>query len=137
MVWLVSDTAVKSLGEVALSSCVAMSKVTPPAPAGDERFTTKSNDVVPALPSLAETSVMVRLGRATEPFGVIEKSSTASPSSEPGAISDSFQRIQKEAPFGMLKPVIEKLTAVWFPAALPFNAPTVALMFELLKSRLL
>ena len=125
MVCPVSDSAVKSSGEVAVSSCVAMSNVTPPAPAGDERFTTKSNDVVPALPSLAETSVMVRLGRATEVLGVIEKLSTASPSSAPGAISESDQRIQKEAPLGMLKPVIEKLMEVWFPDALPFNAPAV------------
>ena len=38
-----------------------MSKVTPPAPAGAERLTVKSNDVVPALPSLSETSLTERL----------------------------------------------------------------------------
>src|ERR687898_3248250 len=61
MVWAVSDCAVKSLGEVAVLSAVAMSKVTPPAPAGDERLTVKSNEVVPELPSPAETSLIERL----------------------------------------------------------------------------
>ena len=37
----------------------------------------------------------------------------------------------------MLKPVMRKLMAVWFPDELPFNAPSVALIFGLLKSRLL
>src|SRR5262245_4503672 len=134
MVWLVNVLAVKSLGEVAVLSAVAISKVTPAAPAGGERFTTKLNDVVPAFPSLAETSVMVRLGG--EVFGLIEKLSTARPSSAPGAMSKSFQRIQKEAPFGMLKPVMVKLTGVWFPDALPSKGPAVVLMLGLLKSRL-
>ena len=47
-----------------------MSKVTPPGPAGAERLTVKSNDVVPALPSLAVTSLIerpaARVQRASE-----------------------------------------------------------------------
>src|SRR5215212_5860211 len=137
MVWLVKELAVKSPGEAAVASWVAMSNVTPPGPAGDERVTTKLKDVVPAFPSLAETSVMARLGCTTVVRGVIERLSTARPSSAPGATSKSFQRIQKEAPFGMLKPVMVKLTAVWFPGALPFKGPAVVLILGLLKSRLL
>ena len=36
---------------------VAMSNVTPPAPAGAERLTVKVKVVVPALPSFCETSL--------------------------------------------------------------------------------
>src|SRR5262245_39592032 len=39
-----------------------MSNVTPPAPAGAERLIVKSNVVVPELASLAEMSLIVRLG---------------------------------------------------------------------------
>jgi hypothetical protein len=56
-----------------------MSKATPPGPAGAERLTEKVNVVVPALVSAWETSVTVRLGRATAPCGVTERSSIASP----------------------------------------------------------
>jgi hypothetical protein len=38
-----------------------MSKVTPPTPAGSDRLTTKVKVIVPLLPSLSETSLMVRL----------------------------------------------------------------------------
>src|ERR1044071_9474109 len=137
MVWPVNALAVKSLGEVAVLSAVAMSKLTPPGPAGDDRLTVKVKAVVPPLPSLALTSLIVRVGGGTTVCGVIEKLSTARPSSAPGAMSKSFQRIQKEAPFGMLRPVMEKLGDAWFPGALPFRAPRVVLILGLLKSRLL
>src|SRR6185312_7843247 len=42
--------------------------------------------------------------------------------------------IQKVAPLGMLRPVMAKLTAVRFAAALPFFAPTAVGMSGLLKS---
>ena len=41
-----------------------MSKVTPPAGAGADRLTVKVKVVVPALPSLSETSLIVRFGTA-------------------------------------------------------------------------
>ena len=86
MVCPVSDVAVKSSGEVAVPSAVAISKITPPAPAGEERLTVKSNEVVPLYcPLLRETSLMESEGVVTTvPFGVSEKSSTERPSSEPG-----------------------------------------------------
>src|SRR5205085_2915604 len=46
-----------------------MSKVTPPGPAAADRLTVKLNDVVPALPSLWETSLIVRLGTAAHAAG--------------------------------------------------------------------
>ena len=68
--------------------------------------------------------------------GVSEKLSTARPSSDE-LILKSVQRIQKEAPLGMLKPVIDTLKEDWFPGSLPFKAPAaVAARFGLLKSRL-
>src|SRR4051794_1275273 len=39
-----------------------MSNVTPPGPAAAERLTVKVNEVVPALPSFCETSLMERAG---------------------------------------------------------------------------
>src|SRR5690242_1010367 len=39
-----------------------MLKVTPPAPAAEERLTVKVNEVVPALPSASVTSLIERLG---------------------------------------------------------------------------
>src|SRR2546423_12360347 len=102
-----------------------MSKVTPPGPAGALRLTVKVNDVVPALPSFNDTSLIVKFGKATAPLGVIEKSSTASPSSAPVA-SVSFQRIQNVAPLGILNPLMVELRAVRSAAALPFLAPVVA-----------
>ncbi len=54
---------------VAVSSAVAMSKVTPPGPAGAPSDTVNVNVVVPALPSASETSVdreVLRLRRAAE-----------------------------------------------------------------------
>ncbi len=68
-------------------------------------------------------------------YGVSEKSSTARPSSAPGTRSLSAQRIQKVPPFGILKPVMVKLRAVRFEAALPFRAPTVPVITGLEKSR--
>src|SRR5215207_3056599 len=44
-----------------------MSKVTPPAPAGPERLTVKSNEVVPVLPSFSDTSLMLRRNSGVEP----------------------------------------------------------------------
>ena len=74
----------KSLGEVAVLSAVAMSKVTPPAPAGEERLTVKVKVVVPALPSFCETSLSERLiPGITVP--VTEMSSTPTHSSLPTA----------------------------------------------------
>src|SRR5215471_10163281 len=66
MVWPVSDCDVKSLGEIAVFSAVAISKVTPLAPAGAERLTVKVKVVVPELPSFMETSLTVRLGSELE-----------------------------------------------------------------------
>ena len=86
-------------------SCVAISKVTPPAPAGADKLTVNVNAVVPALPSFVETSLIVRLGSAAPGLGVSEKSSTARPSSAPVA-SRSVQRIKKVEPSGIVSPVI-------------------------------
>src|SRR5688500_11269793 len=47
---------------MAVPSAVAISNVTPPADAGADRVTVKVNVVVPALPSLNETSLMLRNG---------------------------------------------------------------------------
>src|ERR1044071_4999516 len=102
-----------------------MSKVTPPGPAGALRETVKVKEVVPALPSLRETSLMVRLGRTAPACGVREKSSTARPSSAPAA-SRSVQRIQNVAPFAMVSPVIVLVMAVRLAALLPSRAPAVA-----------
>src|SRR4051794_3489384 len=101
-----------------------MPKLTPPGPAGSERLTTKVNTVVPELPSLRDTSLTDKVGRGAPVWGVIEKSSTASPSSAPVA-SASLQRIQKHVPSGIFKPVIVDASAVRSAAALPFLAPLV------------
>src|SRR5689334_17040446 len=101
-----------------------MSNVTPPGPAGADRLTVKVKLAVPALPSLSDTSLIVRLGRTTAPLGVSEKSSTARPSSAPVA-SVSFQRIQNVEPLAMLSEEIVLDSAVRSAAALPFFAPTV------------
>ena len=76
-------------------------------------------------------------GTGTKPLGVIEKSSTAKPSSEPGIRSESAQRIQKLAPLAILRPVMVKLTAVRFGDTLPLRAPTVPATTGLEKSKLL
>ena len=55
----------KSLGELAVLSAVAISKVTPPAGAGAERLTAKLKEVVPELPSAILTSSMVTFGEQT------------------------------------------------------------------------
>ena len=60
----------------------------------------------------------------TVPFGVRQKSSTASPSSAPVA-SRSVQRIQKVAPFGILRLLIVLEMLVRFAAAFPSSAPVV------------
>src|SRR5436305_1981111 len=49
-----------------------MSKVTPPAGAGAERLAVKVKVVVPALPSLSVTSLIVRLGRGLQEFSADE-----------------------------------------------------------------
>ena len=49
----------------AVPSAVAMSKVTPPGPAGALRLTVKVNVVMPAFPSFSAMSLMDRLGNAT------------------------------------------------------------------------
>ena len=98
-------------------------RVMPPGPAGAERLTVKVKLVVPALPSLSETSLIVRLIGGTA-LGVSEKSSTARPSSAPVA-SVSVQRIQNVAPLAMLSAGIVEESAVRSAAALPFLAPVV------------
>ncbi len=95
------------------------------------RFALIGKSVAPLFGKVAMTS-----GAKSITLGVSEKVSTARPSSAPGAMSKSVQRIQKDAPLAMLKPVMEKLTAVWLPAALPFNRPAVVLILALLRSRL-
>ena len=57
------------------------------APAAAERLTVNVNVVVPALPSLCETSLIESVFPGGAPTGVTETLSTARPSSEPGAIS--------------------------------------------------
>ena len=71
----------------------------------------------------------------TSNVGVIEKSSTASPSSELVALK-SVQRIQNEAPLGMLNPESVLAMAVRLAAALPSSAPAVPAATGLEKSRL-
>jgi len=85
--------------------------------------------VAPLTGKVATTS-----GARSPTRGVIEKVSIARPSSEL-AMLKSVQRIQKEAPFGMLRPVRGVLTEVWLPDELPFRAPAVTLVLGLLKSR--
>src|SRR5438045_3732628 len=101
-----------------------MSKVTPPAGAGAERLTVKVKLVVPASPSLSETSLLDRFTGGTA-CGVREKSCTARPSSAPVA-SVSFQRIQKVAPLAIESELKVVESAVRSAAALPFLAPVVA-----------
>src|SRR5215218_4206133 len=110
-----------------------MSKVTPPGPAGAERLTVKVKLVVPAFPSLRETSLIVRLTAGTA-LGVSEKSSTDRPSSAPVA-SKLFQRIQTVAPLAMPRLLIVLLIAVRLAAALPSRVPaTAAVLIGLMKS---
>ena len=44
---------------------MAISKLTPPGPAGALRLTVNVALLVPALPSLSETSLIVKLGRSS------------------------------------------------------------------------
>src|SRR5215213_8684243 len=111
MACAVNDVDVYALGATAVPSAVAISNVTPLAPAGVERLTVKLNVVVPLSPSFNATSLMVRLGAAAPACGVIEKSSIARPSSAPDG-SISVQRIQNVAPFGIFKLLIELERAV-------------------------
>src|SRR5687768_3166786 len=111
-----------------------MSNVTPPVPAALERDTVKVNEVVPLLPSIWTTSLTNRLGGVGVACGVSEKSSTDSPSSEPGARSLSVHRTENVAPLGMLSPPIDPLIAVRFGDTLPFRAPTVPATTGLAKS---
>src|SRR3970040_740600 len=53
---------------VAVPSAVAMSKVTPPAGAGCERLTVESKEVMPLLPSFADTSSMLKLNSESHGF---------------------------------------------------------------------
>ena len=50
---------------MAVPLAVAMSKVTPPGPAGVLRLTVNVALVVPALPSASVTSLMVSVGRSS------------------------------------------------------------------------
>src|SRR4051794_7020198 len=97
-----------------------MSKLRPPAGAGEERLTVKVNEVVPESPSFWVTLLIDRF--VPTGLGVIEKSSTARPSSAPLA-SISVHRIQTQSPLGMFRPVIVELSAVRRAAAFPFLAP--------------
>ena len=65
-------------------SAVAISNVTPLAPAGDDKLTVYVNAVVPVFPSNADTSLTARL-LPPVPVVVNEKSSIESPSSAPAA----------------------------------------------------
>ena len=131
MVCAVSDLASKSEGEVAVPSAVAMSKLTPPAPAGADSDTVKVISVVPLLPSIWVTSLMLSATWPGPPFGVMLKSSTARPSSAPEA-SPSSQRMQKLAPLAIDRLPMVSLRAVRLAAALPSLAPVVA-VFGVLK----
>ena len=72
----------------------------------------KVNVVVPALPSLCETSLIESVFPGGAPTGVSEKLSTAEAVVRAGRdVSESVQRIQNDAPLGMLS-VSEELTAV-------------------------
>src|SRR4051794_14314365 len=112
-----------------------MSKLTPDGPAGLVRLTVKANVVVAELPSFALASLMLRSFSVAMGGGVSEKSSTARPSSAPGAMSESVQRIQNPAPFAIDRPVMLNETFEKLPALLPTMAPPVAARFGLLKSR--
>ena len=79
-------------------------------------------------------AVAVGVGDAPVTFAVIEKSSTARPSSAPVA-STSLKRMKKVAPFGMFRPVIVEEMAVRLAAALPSSAPAVPAVTGGLKSR--
>jgi hypothetical protein len=68
--------------------------------------------------------------------GVSEKSSTDNPSSAPGDISKSVQRIQNVAPLDMLRPVIVKLIFERFAGLFPSSVFVDAITFGLLISRL-
>ena len=67
------------------------------------------------------------------PAGAKVMSSMARPSSAPVALK-SVQRTNSESPTPSVRPVIEPLMAVWFGAALPFNAPSVPALTGATKS---
>ncbi len=68
---------------------------------------------------------------------MIEKSSTARPSSAPEALK-SFQRMQNTPPLAMLRLPMVALTAVRFAAPLPSSAPAAVLvLIGLVKSSVL
>ena len=87
----------------------------------------------PVSDAAASVAVIVTMGVALALIGVMLKSSTANPSSDPVA-SKLFQRIKNSAPLAMLKLLIVALTAVRLAAALPSNAPTVPTVKGPLKS---
>src|SRR5688500_8464215 len=64
---------------------------------------------------------------------VREKSSTASPSSDP-VVSKSVQRSHNVAPWAQFKPERVLARAVLFAAAFPSNAPVVPLVTGAMKS---
>ena len=107
-----------------MPSAVLTVKLTPLAPAGAVRLTLKLKVDVPLLPSACVTSPMLSVGCTTPPCGVIEKSSTARPSSAPEALL-SIQWIKKDAPLGIFRPEIVEEIAVRSAAPLPFFAPVV------------
>ena len=80
---------------------------------GDLIFWSTETSAAPSTGLVLETTGAVST-TSTTPSGVSEKSSTERPSSAPGLKSVSAQRTQKEAPFGMLRPVMVKLIAVRF-----------------------
>src|SRR4051794_30178422 len=87
----------------------------------------------PVAPSSGE--VALTAGGESTSKGVRWKSSTASPSSAPGAMSESRHRIQNDAPDGIVRPVIVAEMDDRFAAALPSRAPAVAAVFGLFRSR--
>jgi hypothetical protein len=121
---------------VAVSSAVAMSKVTPPGPAGAVRETVKLAVTVPALPSVTVASPMFRVGATTPPCGVTEKSSIERPWSLPASLL-SRQRIQISCPGATATARLAE-TAVRLAAALPSSRapPPVLTNVGLVKLRL-
>src|ERR1044072_936757 len=108
-----------------------MSKVTPPW-VEEESETVKVKEVVPALPSSCDTSLMESVGVVLV-CALTKKSSTARPSSAPVA-STSLKRMKKVEPFGMLRPVMVEERAVRLAALSPTSAPAEPAVTGGLKS---
>ena len=86
-----------------------MSKVTPPGPAGAERLTVKVKVVVPALASFWETSVTVRLGRATRGLWRDDEVVDATYSSLPAPCGPDRDLEADASVRSAAQPVIEKI----------------------------